>query len=206
MHWLDEFDAGSRSNSWAAAALDDADWKTVHVPGGFQELRVADVPSICWFRKGFTLPDPLPDGPARIELGSISKMDTTYVNGQWVGASSWVENPRAYFVKDGILKPGKNVIAIRVFKLAANGGFLAKPEALRLVLGDKSTVPLAGEWKGALSLDARPPHSLPLTFENYPTMPAVLFEGMIEPVAPRSGTRARPTWNARINTAPCCRR
>jgi sialate O-acetylesterase len=28
--------------------------------------------------------------------------------------------------------------------------------------------------------------SLPLTFENYPTMPVVLYEGMIEPVAPLS--------------------
>jgi sialate O-acetylesterase len=61
---------------------------------------------------------------------------------------------------------------------------LAKPDALRLALGDGTVIPLAGEWKGALSVDARPPHPLPLTFENYPTMPAVLYEGMIEPVAP----------------------
>jgi len=35
-----------------------------------------------------------------------------------------------------------------------------------------------------LSADVRPPHSLPLTFENYPTMPAVLYEGMLQPIAP----------------------
>ena len=87
---------------------------------------------------------------------------------------------------DGVLKPGRNVLAVRVFKMKPAGGFLGKPEELRLVLGDKTVIPLAGEWKGALSLDARPPHPLPLTFENYPTMPAVLYEGMIEPVAPLS--------------------
>ena len=102
-------------------------------------------------------------------------MDTTYLNGEWVGASSWVENPRKYMIKSGVLKPGRNVLAVRVFKLKPQGGFLAKPDELRLILGDKTEIPLAGEWKGALSVDARPPHPLPLTFENYPTMPMVLF-------------------------------
>jgi len=184
MHWLDEYDAGSQSNTWAAAELDDAGWKTVQIPGGFAELGVADVPSICWFRKEFTLPDPLPAGSATLCLGSIEKMDTAYLNGLWVGASSWVENPRKYAIKKGVLKPGRNVLAVRVFKLKPQGGFLSKPDDLRLVLGDQSVIPLAGEWKGRLSVDARPPHPLPLTFENYPTMPAILYEGMIEPVAP----------------------
>jgi len=77
-------------------------------------------------------------------------------------------------------------VAIRVFRTKPNGGFLSKPDELRLVLGDKTAIPLAGEWKGALSADVTPPHSLPLTFENYPTMPAVLFWGMIKPIAPLS--------------------
>jgi len=187
MHWLDEYDVGI-TNQWTAADFDDSNWKAVQIPGGFQELGVADVPSVCWFRKEFTLPDPLPAGQATIFLGSIEKMDTTYVNGQWVGASSWVENPRAYPIKDGVLKPGRNVVAIRVFKLKPHGGFLAKPNDLRLAIGDRTAtplaVPLAGEWRGALSVDARPPHPLPLSFENYPTMPVVLYEGMIAPVAP----------------------
>jgi len=186
MHWLDKYDVGLKGNTWAATDLDDTSWKPVQIPGGFQELGVADVPAVCWFRREFTLPDPLPAGKATIFLGSIEKMDTAYLNGQWVGASSWVENPRAYEIKAGVLKPGRNVLAVRVFKLKPQGGFLSKPDTLRLVLGDGTAIPLAGEWKGALSVDARPPHPLPLTFENYPTMPAVLFEGMIEPVAPLS--------------------
>jgi sialate O-acetylesterase len=184
MHWLDEYDIGN--NSWSAANFDDSTWKTVQIPGGFSELGVADVPSVCWFRKEIVLPDPLPAGGATLFLGSIEKMDTAYLNGQWVGASSWVENPRAYAIKDGVLKSGKNILAVRIFKMKPNGGFLAKPEDLKLVLGDKTAVPLAGEWKGQLSVDARPSHPLPLMFENYPTMPAVLYEGMIEPVAPLS--------------------
>jgi sialate O-acetylesterase len=184
MHWLDQYDAGLRSNTWAASNLDDSGWKSVPIPGGFQALGVPDGPAVCWFRREVTLPNSLPPGKATICLGSIEKMDTTYINGQWVGASSWVENPRAYAIDDGVLKPGRNVLAVRVFKLKPQGGFLSKPDALRLVLGDGTVIPLAGEWRGALSVDARPPHPLPLTFENYPTMPGVLYEGMIQPVAP----------------------
>jgi len=184
MHWYDEYDVGLKSNTWAAVALDDSSWKTVPIPGGFQELGVADVPSVCWFRKELTLPDPLPAGAATLYLGVIEKMDTAYINGYWVGASAWVENPRVYQVKEGILRPGRNVVAVRVFKLKPQGGFMSKAETLRLVLGDKTVVPLAGEWKGALSVDARPPHPLPLTFENWPVIPSVLYQGMLRPLAP----------------------
>ncbi|HEY3915424.1 MAG TPA: sialate O-acetylesterase, partial [Verrucomicrobiae bacterium] len=183
MHWYDDFDAGSKEN-WAAPSFDDSGWQTVTIPGGFQDLGVADVPSVCWFRKEINLPDPLPPGESTIFLGVIEKMDTTCVNGQWVGASSWVENPRVYHIKEGILKPGRNLVTIRVFKLKPNGGFMTDGAKLRLTLADGTDIPLAGPWKGKVSVDARPPHPLPLGFENYPIMPSVLYEGMIEPLAP----------------------
>jgi sialate O-acetylesterase len=182
-HWYDEFDIGQKEN-WFASGLDDHGWKTVTIPGGFRELGVPATPAVCYFRKTITLPDPLPAGSAKILLGVIEKMDTTYLNGHWVGASAWVENPRVYTIAEGVLKPGTNVVTVRVFKLNPDGGFQSKPETLRLVLGDKTEIPLAGEWKGKLSVDARPPHPLPFSYENWPVMPAVLYNGMIAPVAP----------------------
>jgi sialate O-acetylesterase len=182
-HWYDEFDVGQREN-WSAANLDDHDWKTLTLTDGFQELGVADAPSVCYFRKVIVLPNPLPSGPAVIRLGVVERMDTVYFNGQWIGASAWVENPRKYSVSAKILKPGTNVMTIRVLKTKPDGGFRSKPEELCLELGDKTKIPLAGEWKGKVSVDARPPHSLPLGFENWPTMPGVLYDGMIAPVAP----------------------
>ena len=190
MHWYDEYDIGLKGKGWASADLDDSAWKTVQVPGGFRELGLADFPGVCWFRKAISLPDPLPPGRATIYLGVIEKMDTAYINGNGVGASAWVENPRVYPVKEGILKPGKNLVTVRVFKTKPQGGFMTSADELRLVLGDGTVVPLAGEWKGAVSVDARPPHPLPLGFENWPTMPSVLYQGMIEPVAPLAITGA----------------
>ncbi|HEU6447209.1 MAG TPA: sialate O-acetylesterase [Verrucomicrobiae bacterium] len=183
MPWYEEYDVGQKSN-WFAADFDDSNWNTVQIAGGFSELGVPGTPAVCWFRKEITLPNPLPSGNAMISLGVVERMDTTYVNGQWVGASAWVENPRLYPLKIGILKPGKNVIAIRVFKTKPNGGFMSDADKLFLSFGDGTKTSLAGEWRGALSVDARPPHPLPMGSENWPVMPAVLYHGMIEPVAP----------------------
>lgn len=185
MHWYDRYDVGQKGN-WASPSFDDTDWKPVTIPGGFAELGVPETPALVYFRKEVDLPDPLPQGRAMMFLGSIERMDTVYVNGTSVGGSSWVENPRVYFMRPGVLKPGKNLITIRVFKTKPNGGFLGKAEDLRLVLGDRSVVSLAGEWKGKLSVDGRPPQALPIAWENWPVMPAVLYQGMLQPVAPLS--------------------
>jgi len=182
-HWNDEYDQGQKNN-WFAPNLDESAWKAVTIPGGFAELGVPTAPAVCYFRKTVVLPDPLPAGSAKILLGVIERMDTTQINGRWIGASAWVENPRAYNIGDGILKPGTNVITVRVFKTKPDGGFQSKPEQLKLVLGDKTEIPVADGWKGKLSVDAKPPHPLPLSFENWPTMPSVLYNGMIAPVAP----------------------
>jgi sialate O-acetylesterase len=190
MHWYEDYDPGAKGNSWAEPTLDDSTWKPVQIPGDFAELGVADVPNVSWFRREITLPDPLPAGRVQLLLGSIEKMDTTFINGRWVGASSWVENPRVYTIPEGLLKPGRNQITIRVFKIKPEGGFLAKPDAIHMVLGDGTSIPLAGEWKGKLAIDARPPHPMPLNFENYPTMPSVLYYGMIAPLEPVAITGA----------------
>jgi len=57
-------------------------------------------------------------------------------------------------------------------------------------LGDHSVIPLVGAWQGRVSVDARPPHPMPLHFANWPVMPAVLYNGMLVPLAPLSVTGA----------------
>jgi sialate O-acetylesterase len=189
LHWYDQYDVGMKEK-WAASGFDDSTWKSVDIPGGFSDLGISETPAVAWFRKEIVVPDSLPAGRAMLFLGSIERMDTAYINGTQVGASAWVENPRVYFIPDGVLKPGENIVAIRVLKTKPQGGFLAKPEELRLELGDKTSIPLAGKWKGQLSVDARPPHPLPIGYENWPVMPSVLYEGMLAPIAPLSITGA----------------
>jgi sialate O-acetylesterase len=189
MHWYDEYDIGLKEH-WADLRESTSEWKTVSIPGGFAELGVPETPAVAWFKREVTLPDPMPTGRTMLFLGSIERMDTVYINGKLTGGSAWVENPRVYNIPPDVLKSGKNTITIRVLKTKPQGGFLAKPEDIRLTLPDNTIIPLAGQWKGRLSVDARPPHPLPTSYENWPVMPSVLYEGMLAPITPLSITGA----------------
>jgi len=185
MPWYDEYDIGLKQD-WYSPAHEPSGWKNVRLPGGFAGLGVPVTPAVAWFRKEITLPGPLPGGLTLISLGEIQRMDSVYVNGTFVGGSAWVEHPRIYPIPPGVLKPGRNLIAIRIFKTEPHGGFLDAPSEFQLTLGDHTVIPLAGSWQGRISVDARPPHPMPLHFANWPVMPAVLYNGMLVPVAPLS--------------------
>ncbi len=188
-HWYDEFDRGQKEE-WGKETFDDSAWKATTLKSAFADLGVPESPAVVWLRREIELPDPLPAGTARVLLGVVEKMDTVFINGRWTGASSWVENPRAYHIGAGVLRPGKNQIALRVLKTKPEGGFVNPAADLKMVLGDGSAVALEGAWKGTISVDARAPHPLPLAYENYPTMPSVLYQGMIHPFAPLALTGA----------------
>ncbi|HEX8758266.1 MAG TPA: arabinofuranosidase catalytic domain-containing protein, partial [Steroidobacteraceae bacterium] len=185
MHWYDEYDIGLKGK-WYSPGYEPTEWKDVHLPGGFAELGIPVTPAVAWFRKEITLPDPLPKGLALLSLGEIQRMDSVYVNGTFVGGSAWVEHPRVYPIPPKVLKPGRNLIAVRIFKTEPHGGFLDGPSDRHLTLGDHTVVSLAGVWRGKISVDARPPHPMPIHFANWPVMPTVLYDGMLVPVAPLS--------------------
>ena len=138
MHWYDQYDVGLKGN-WSATGFRRFELENRSIfRVGLLTWVCPDAPAVAGSAERSRCPDPIPAGRALLFLGSIERMDTAYINGTEVGASAWVENPRMYFIPDGVLKPGKNVIAIRVLKTKAEGGFLGKPEELRLVLGDKT--------------------------------------------------------------------
>jgi hypothetical protein len=189
MPWYDEYDVGLKEK-WFSPGYEASGWKSVTLPGGFAGLGVPVTPAVAWFRKEITLPSPLPQGLTLIALGEIQRMDSVYVNGTFVGGSAWVEHPRIYRIPPDVLRPGRNLIAVRVFKTEPHGGFLDRPSEFHLTLADHSVIPLAGAWQGRISVDARAPHPMPLHFANWPVMPAVLYNGMLAPIAPLAITGA----------------
>jgi hypothetical protein len=189
MPWYERYDIGLRQK-WYSPGYESSGWKDVHLPGGFAGLGVPVTPAVAWFRREITLPDPLPKGAALVSLGEIQRMDSVYINGKLVGGSAWVEHPRIYRIPAHLLEAGRNLIAIRIFKTEPHGGFLDGPSDFHLVLGDHTIIPLAGVWQGRISVDARPPHPMPLHFADWPVMPAVLYNGMLTPIAPLSITGA----------------
>ena len=65
-----------------------------------------------------------------IDLGKIDDSDNSYVNGTKVGGltNQWSE-PRHYNIPAGVLKAGKNTIAIRVEDTGGGGGVWWRDQA-----------------------------------------------------------------------------
>ena len=84
-----------------------------------------------------------------LNLATIDDFDTTYFNGTKVGGigSETPDSynvPRHYKIPAGLVRAGKNVIAVRVFDSAGEGGFGAGVMSLRPGEGAEEAVSLAG--------------------------------------------------------------
>lgn len=141
-------DPGSQNEAWANPTFNHSKWKTMKVPGHFDTVELPGFDGVVWFRKTIELSVEQAKAAATLNLGQIDDMDVTWVNGTRVGG---YENPghhytvRNYPIPAGVLKPGKNVIAVRVMDHGAPGGIAGKPEQLFLQLDDERES-LANLW------------------------------------------------------------
>ncbi len=90
------------------------------------------------FRKTIDVPASMLGKDLELQLGVIDDFDETYFNGQLVGKidqnfHEFWGYERKYIVPASLVKPGKNVIAIRVYDRYGNGGLLGfeKPMVLK---------------------------------------------------------------------------
>jgi len=130
---------------WFAEKVNDKDWRTVSVPGYWSDSYPEEKNGIFWYRKEFSVPAKLSDKEALLLLGRIIDSDSTYINGVFVGTTSYKHPPRRYKIPEGLLHPGHNTIAIKVFSISGQGGFVPDKD-YRIELGDEK-IELAGDWK-----------------------------------------------------------
>jgi sialate O-acetylesterase len=140
---LDTLDTGI-SNHWEKSDLNDSDWKKMNVPGSWEDVEKPFDGSI-WFRKEIFLPKGAEKSTAFLNLGRIKDADVTYINGQKVGNVTYEYPPRWYDIPAGILKEGKNSIAVRITNGSGKGEFI-KDKDYFLQIGSEK-VDLKGEWK-----------------------------------------------------------
>lgn len=182
--WLARHDAGT-SGHWERPETIVSTWNRVTLPGTLPQTKLGVQRGAIWFQKEIQLPNALPAGPATLSLGRIDETDTTWMNGVPLGVTSFDWAFRSYPVPTSALKPGRNVISVRLFNARSQvGGFLAKPEEMVLRLGDGTIVPLAGDWMAATGLGSDLLSDRPRDFEPNPTVPTVISNGMVAPLAP----------------------
>jgi sialate O-acetylesterase len=161
---------------WAAPELNTSDWKTMQVPGYWPESEDGPVNGVFWFRKTINVPEKLAKQDALLIMGRIVDADEVFVNGTKVGNTTYQYPPRRYPVPADVLKPGENVITVRVTSQRGRGGFvLDKDYVLQF---DDRTIDLTGDWlyKRGVSMPPAPPQ----TFIRW--KPMGLYNGMIAPL------------------------
>lgn len=172
---LNERDDGM-NHGWHREELDDADWETRDIPGSWRGGDLDGLYGAVWFRRELELPDEFAGMEAKLMLGTIVDADDTWINGVHVGSTAYRYPPRRYTVPAGVLKAGRNTIAVRVLTTHSTGEFVPDMP-YKLVVGG-AEIGLAGAWR--CRIGARTERLDMQTFFQY--KPAGLYNGMIAPL------------------------
>ena len=185
--WYAKNDPGSADGAnWEKSESDASAWKTMPLPTAWESAGLPDYDGVVWFRKEIMLPDSFAGKTAMLHLGPIDDSDTTWVNGVKVGSESVYNTERDYKIPAGILKPGKNVVAVRVLDTGGAGGLYGKPEQMNLAADGETALSLAGDWQYNASLPLNKATPVPMQTSNNPNVVTVLYNGMIAPLIPFS--------------------
>lgn len=167
---------------WRTMDYDATTWPQVALP----DFRPGA--SVRLYRREVWL-DAVPAGAARLSLGIIDDFDETWINGVRIGATDATQwqfytAMRHYRVPPGLLRAGKNVIAIRLHDHGGGGGLTGPADAARLVLTEQS-VALGGEgWRGVVEHALTPTNAGGAPGMGRAIPPGGLFNAMIVPLAP----------------------
>ncbi|ESQ81352.1 sialate O-acetylesterase [Asticcacaulis sp. YBE204] len=145
--WAQAVDPGV---AYAAAGFDDSAWPEIPLPGVWERSGIAALRSfdgLMWFRRSLDLTADQASKPAILKLGRIDERDQVWINGTVVGATLLGSEARAYAIPAGVLKAGRNVIAIRVLDERGAGGLMGKAGDVRLELSGAPAIDLSGPWR-----------------------------------------------------------
>ncbi|RZL14233.1 MAG: hypothetical protein EOO62_06025 [Hymenobacter sp.] len=137
---------------------------------------------VVWFRKEIDLPADVASQPLTLTLGKIAAVDSTFFNGVKLGEANGGDQHRCYQVPAALVRPGRNVIAVRVLNTGRSGGFLG-PAAELVLRGAGQALPLAGTWHYQVSTAPQDESTPPLASDGHQN-PTALYNGMIAPLIP----------------------
>ncbi len=192
-------DTGNRGEprGFASPRTSTRGWSKMEMPRLWESAGLA-IDGAVWFRREVDLPADWAGRDLALSLGAIDDFDTTYWNGERVGATGaetphYYAAPRHYTVPARLAKAGTNVIAVRVFDHYGSGGFAGMPAQMRLApagetLAGATPLSLAGTW--LYKIERKLPPALAdfstrprILGADDPESPSVLWNGMMAPLA-----------------------
>ena len=105
----------------------------IMVPGAWENFGYNDYNGFAVYSRIVNIPDPLAKTKLIFMAGRIDDDDQLFINGQLIGSTGDVNRKnntdmhrefRNYFIPDGVIKPGNNLVYIRVVDRSGEGGIL----------------------------------------------------------------------------------
>jgi len=185
------------AKGWARVDLDDDAWPAMALPGAWQG-RGLRFNGAVWFRRTVELDASWTGHDLTLSLGAIDDFDHTYFNGTPIGAHpkgtpGAYQIHRVYRIPSAMLRPGKNVIAVRVFDHVGEGGLMGPSTEMFLETTgpERKRLSLAGAWRyeverriPLVSFEVFKTCPMPPSILVQQNSPAALFGGMIAPLVP----------------------
>ena len=190
-------DSGNKGEAlgYADPSTSTTDWSQMDLPKQIEAAGLL-MDGAIWFRKVVELPAEWSGKELVLNLPPIDDQDITYFNGTKVGSigretpNSYLV-PRKYVVPGALVRAGRNVIAVRVFDSAGEGGF-GRGGAMSLGpagAAESQVISLRGTWDYKVELALEPKHpdwgsrpeAVGVSNQNNPS---VLYNAMIAPLVP----------------------
>jgi len=122
---LDKGDVGQKER-WFAEGFDDSAWKRIQI-GKTWESQGYDYDGFAWYRVKFSMRNAWLKRPLSIFFGGVDGEAWVYWNGKLLGHHVGWDEPFAFALDPKLIRTDKpNLIAVRVFDGASNGGIYRK--------------------------------------------------------------------------------
>ena len=116
---------------WKKPAIKTEGWETVQLPNWWNDHSgYNDEHCYGWYRRAIQVPKEMQGKTILLNLGRIDDCDQTFFNGKKIGATghmppnyatAW-ETVRLYKLDPKLVRPGENVVAVRVYNGESKGG------------------------------------------------------------------------------------
>ncbi|MCR5696321.1 MAG: sialate O-acetylesterase [Marinilabiliaceae bacterium] len=179
-------DAGrTAATPWFATDFDDSKWEEVvpvadgvnDEPTHWGSDGTNAINGSHWLRRAFEVSSAYVGQSATLRLGCIVDADSVYVNGTFVGTTSYQYPPRIYNIPKNILREGKNVVTVRVISQGGEPHFVQE-KPYKIVFADGGEIDLRGVWRYHVGAQMIP--GPPMEFFCYKA--TSLYNAMIAPL------------------------
>jgi len=159
-------------NKWKSADYSFDGWKTVDMFSNWSDNKNGSY----WFKTSVNLSAEYAGKKGILRFGAMKDADSIFVNGKYVGNTTYEFPPRIYNIPEGLLKEGENQIVVHLMSYSGRPNF-TQGKLYQLEIGEL-TFPIDKEIKMAVgSTMPRKPSST-----YFVDTPTGLYNAMIAPL------------------------